>query len=112
VRDRDEPKSTALRITNQFRSGGGMAYDLKCDSVRLTLMITERTRADDPAEWRIEARGWLTADRRVIIVEWGTTREDALRAIGRSWASSTETTGLRVFDWEAVAALLRAVRAL
>src|SRR5215468_7583917 len=44
VRDRDEPKSTALRITNQFRSGGGMAYDLKCDGVRLTVLITERTR--------------------------------------------------------------------
>jgi hypothetical protein len=89
-----------------------MAYDLKCDAVRLTLRITERTRADDPAEWCIEARGWLTADSKVSIVEWGPTREDALRAIEQSWASSTETMGLRVFDWEAVAAALRAVRAL
>ena len=112
MRDRDEPKKTALQITNQFRSGGGMAYDLKCDGVRLALLITERTRADDPADWRIEARGSLTADRKVTVVEWGTTREDALRAIGRSWASSTETTGLRVFDWDAVVATLRAVRAL
>ena len=39
MRERDEPKNTALRITNQFRSGGGMAYDLKCEGVRLTLLI-------------------------------------------------------------------------
>jgi hypothetical protein len=112
VRDRDEPKKTALQITNQFHSGGGMAYDLKCDGVRLTLLITQRTRADDPAEWRIEARGSLGADHRGSVVEWGASREDALRAIGRSWASATETTGLRVFDWEAVVVALRAVRAL
>ena len=112
MRDRDEPKKNAVQITNQFHSGGGMAYDLKCEGVRLTLLITERTRADDPAEWRIEARGSLTADRKVTLVEWGATREDALRAVGQSWASSAETTGLRVFEWEAVVAALRAVRAL
>lgn len=112
MRDRDEPKKTALQITNQFRSGGGVAYDLKCDGVRLTLLITERTGAEDPAEWRIEARGSLTPDRKVTVAEWGITREEALRAIGRSWESSTETTGLRVFDWDAVAAMLRTVRAL
>ena len=110
--DRDEQKSTALRITNQFRSGGGMAYDLKCDGVRLTLLIGERTSTDDPGEWRIEARGSLTADRKATLVEWGTTREDALQAIGRSWESSDETMELRVFDWKAVAATLRTVRAL
>ncbi len=112
MRERDETKSTKLQITNQFHSAGGMAYDLKCDGVRLTLLVSERTRDDDPAAWRVEARGSLTADRKVTLVEWGTTREDALRAIGRSWAASAETPGLRVFDWEAVAAALRAVRAL
>jgi len=112
VRERDELKSTKLQITNQFHSGGGMAYDLKCDGVRLTLLITGRTRQDDPAAWRVEARGTLAADRKATAVEWGTTREDALGAIGRWWASAAETPGLRVFDWDAVAAALRAVRAL
>jgi hypothetical protein len=108
----DTKSSTALKITNQFRSDGGMAYDLKCEGVRLTLVIAERTRADDPAAWRIEARGSLTADQKATLLEWGTTREEALQAIARAWASSIDTTALRVFDWEAVAAMLRTVRAL
>jgi hypothetical protein len=112
VSERNEPKSTALRITNQFHSGAGMAYDLKCDGVRLTLLISERTQPADPAAWRIEARGSLTAEQKANLVEWGNTREDALRAVGIAWAASIATTALRVFDWEAVAAALRAVRAL
>ena len=89
-----------------------MAYDLKCDGVRLTLLITERMLAADPAEWRIEARGSLTSDLKATMVEWGTTREDALRALGRAWISSIDTMALRVFDWDAVVVMLRTVRAL
>jgi hypothetical protein len=112
MRDRDESKKTALQITNQFHSSGGMAYDLKCDGVRLTLLIGQRTRTDDPADWRIEACGSLAPGPKVSVVEWGATREDALAAVGRSWTASADTMGLRVFDWNAVAAALRAVRAL
>ena len=89
-----------------------MAYDLKCDGVRLTLLITERTSAQDPNEWRIEARGSLTAEQTATVVEWGATRADALAAIGRTWPDAIDTPGLRVFDWEAVAGVLRTVRAV
>lgn len=110
--ERSASKSTALHITNQVRSGGGMSYDLKCDGVRLTLLVTERTQATDPADWRIEARGTLTPERKATLVEWGPTREDALRAVGRAWMESNDTMELRVFDWDAVAGVLRTVRAL
>ncbi len=112
MRERDEQKNTALRIMNQFRSAGGMAYDLKCDGVRLTLLITERTSSDDTGNWRVEARGSLTSEKTATIVEWGDTRADALASIGRKWSVASDTPGLRVFDWEAVASALRAVRAL
>jgi hypothetical protein len=110
MREREEQKTTALRITNQFRSGGGMAYDLKCDGVRLTLLITERTSPDDAGQWKIEARATLL-DQTVTLTEWGATRADALEAIGRAWILAADEA-LRVFDWEAVANTLRAVRAL
>ena len=112
MRERAAPKSTALQITNQVRSGGGMSYDLKCEGVRLTLLITERTLATDPADWRIEARGTLAPERKATLVEWGATREDALRALGQAWTASNDTMELRVFDWDAVAGVLRTVRAL
>jgi hypothetical protein len=112
VRQRDEPKSAALRITNQFHSGGGMAYDLKLEAMRLTLLITARSNADDEGDWRIRGCGWLTADHKVTLVAWGATREEAVRTLGRTWGSSPDTPGLRTLDWDAVVAALHGVRAL
>jgi hypothetical protein len=110
--ERNEAKTTALRITNQFRSKGGMAYDLKCDGVRLTLHVSGRTGSDDPGEWRVEARGGRATEDVVTVVQWGATRTEALRAVAKSWADELATDGLRVFDWEAVAQALSSVRAL
>jgi hypothetical protein len=112
MREKTEEKTTALRITNQCRSKGGMAYDLRCDGVRLTLLVTGRAGSDDPGEWRVEARGARTAEHVAVVAEWGATREDALRAVGRSWVDDTQTADLRVFDWEAVVGALNSVRAL
>ncbi len=110
--ERSEAKTTALRITNQFRSKGGMAYDLKCEGVRLTLHISPKTGSDDPGEWRVEARGGRATEEAVTIMEWGATRTEALQAVAKSWAGELATDGLRVFDWEAIAAVLTSVRAL
>ena len=48
----------------------------------------------------------------VVVGEWGPTRIEALRAGGRSWTSKSPTHNLALFDWEAVAKVLLAVRAL
>jgi hypothetical protein len=112
MRERDEEKSTALKITNQFRSKGGMAYDLKCEGVRLTLLVSAKTRTEDPGEWSVEARGARTSEHVAVVTEWGPTREDALRAVGRTWGDALQTTELRVFDWNAVVSMLSSVRAL
>ena len=107
-----EEKSTALKITNQFRSKGGMAYDLKCEGVRLTLLVSAKTTLDDPGEWRVEARGARTSEDAAVVIQWGATRIEALRAVAASWAEALQTTGMRVFDWDAVAQVLTSVRAL
>ena len=112
MREDPERKSLLLKITNQFRAKGGMAYDLKCEGVRLTLTVTARTRDDEPAEWCIAARGARTPERVVVMPEWGATRADALRAIGRAWSDTLDTLDLRVFDWDAVASVLSSVRAI
>jgi hypothetical protein len=112
MRERDEEKSTALKITNQFHSKGGMAYDLKCDGVRLTLQFSAKTRSEDPGEWRVEARGARMSEQAATVTEWGATRVGALEAVGRAWGEALETASMRVFDWAAVAKMLTAVRAL
>jgi hypothetical protein len=112
VSERDDDKSGTLRITNQFRTKEGMAYDLKCDGVRLTLLVTAKTGSQDAGEWRIEARGSRTSERVAIVSAWGQTRLDALREVARLWPEAIDTQGLRTFDWEAVAKLLTTVRAV
>jgi hypothetical protein len=89
-----------------------MAYDLKCDGVRLTLLVSAKSRSDDPGEWRIEARGARTSDHVAVVTEWGATKAAALQAVGDAWADALETNGMRVFDWNAVAKILSTVGAV
>jgi hypothetical protein len=112
MRATSDEKTTTLKITNQFRSKGGMAYDLSCNGVRLTLLMTARTGSADPNEWHVQARGARKADQVAVVSEWGATRADALRAVGQAWLNDEQTADLRVFDWEAVASALSSVRAI
>ncbi len=108
-----EIDAEAVRITQQFRSGEAMVYDLRGTAGRLTLRITGRSSAGDqpPSEWRIEAATSSVADA-VVVAECAATRADALLAVGRSWAAKRLACNLPVFDWESVARAMRAVRAI
>ena len=102
----------ALRITQQFRSGDTMVYDLRSRAGRLTLRVSGRGGADGPpTEWRIEASTSSSPDG-VLVAEWAPTRADALRAVGRSWSQKRIAGNLPVFDWESVARAMSAVRAI
>ena len=102
----------ALRITTQFRSGEAMVYDLRGSVGRLTLRVTGQGGGDGPpTEWRIEASTSSSPDA-VIVAEGGTTRAEALRAVGRSWNEKRLANNLPSFDWESVARAMAAVRAI
>ncbi len=99
-----------LRIMNQFRDKRGMVYDLKCQTDRLTLRMTQRESPDDPGEWHVEAQ--TSAASETTIGEWGPTREDALRAVGRAWSTAAANGKLPPFDFDGVVRVLTAVRAV
>jgi hypothetical protein len=102
----------ALRITQQFRSGDAMVYDLRGRAGRLTLRVTGRGGEEGPpTEWRIEASTSSSPDA-VVVAEWAATRADALRAVGSSWSQKRISGNLPVFDWESVARAMSAVRAI
>lgn len=102
----------ALRITQQFRSGDCMVYDLRSRAGRLTLRISGRGGGDGPpTEWRIEASTGITPDV-MVVAECASTRADALRAVGRTWSEKRIAGNLPVFDWESVARAMSAVRAI
>jgi hypothetical protein len=110
MKDKNKDKDV-LRITQQCRARGGMVYDLKCESARLTVRVFPRESDADSGEWRVEASPSHTAEA-VIITEWGATRAETLREVGRSWTSKAAQYGLPTFDWDAVAQVLTDVRAL
>ena len=106
-------EEVAVRITQQFRSGEAMVYDLRSASGRLTLRITGSGGAMDgpPTEWRIAASTSTSPDG-VVVAECASTRADALQAVGRTWSEKHMTCNLPIFDWESVARAMRAVRAI
>jgi hypothetical protein len=107
-----EVDDDATRITQQFRSRDAMVYDLRGRGGRLTLRITGQGGGDGPpTEWRIEASTSSSPDD-VVVAEAGTTRAEALRAVGRSWNEKRLASNLPSFDWESVSRAMAAVRAI
>jgi hypothetical protein len=107
-----EREEESMRITQQFRARDAMVYDLRGSAGRLTLRVTARGVGDGPpTEWRIEASPSSSPDA-VVVSEGGTTRADALRAVGRSWNEKRIANNLPSFDWESVARAMAAVRAI
>jgi hypothetical protein len=106
-----EENEQAIRITQQFRSGDAMIYDLRGATGRLTMRVSGRggDASGPPAEWCIEA-GIGHAPGSMVVAEWAPTRVDALRAVGKVW---NETPGdLPAIDWDGVARAMSAVRAI
>jgi hypothetical protein len=74
----------AVRITNQFRKGDSMVYDLSCKDVLLTLQVTSRGDADGAGAWHVEAFARHVPER-PILDQPGKTPSEALRAVANSW---------------------------
>ena len=108
---KQEVDEDALRITQQFRSGRSMVYDLRGKAGRLTVRVSASQEDDIAAGWRIEA-STSNAPEAVVVAEHGPTRADALREVGRSWLEKRAAHDLPLFDWDAVARAMTAVRAI
>ncbi len=107
----EEKSKIRVKITNQFRSGEAMVYDLSCEDTRLTVQIARRSNDDGGGEWTAEAHARQSPDR-PRIGEPGTTRGDALRALGKTWTAKNGEYGFPTLDWDLVAEALLAVRAI
>jgi hypothetical protein len=106
-----EANRSGVRITNQFRRREAMVYDLSCEDIRLTIEVTQRPNEDGLGEWVIEAHARQAADK-LAIHEPGATRNDALRAVARTWAAKQGAVGFPALDWEAISVAMLGVRAI
>lgn len=107
----NDKKQDQLRITDQFRTKRGMAYDLKCFGSRITVFVNQRESDDDPENWQVEASSSQNPNVPPISA-WAPTRAEALREVGVQWAAAVATQGLAEFDWAAIAQVLSVVRAI
>jgi len=113
MRDRkasSDKGNDALRITAQFRTREGMAYELREHGARLTVLISESAKNDVEGPWRVEVFSSLAPT--AGISRAAATRREALQRSGVEWAVDAPTRGLPSFDWEAVARVLTVVRAI
>jgi len=102
-----EDKSPAVRITNQFHDRLATIYELKCDSVRLSIAITGKS--CDP-ECRAQATAKALPEP-LVATGVGPTRGDAFLALREAWSTQPDNSFPWV-DWEAIRVALAAVRAI
>jgi hypothetical protein len=105
---RDAAAEDALRITAQFRTREGMAYELREHGERLTVLITAAADASMP--WRVEA--FATGRPDANVQHAALTRREALRLTGAEWRRDAGARTLPSFDWDAIALALGSVRAI
>jgi hypothetical protein len=99
-----------LKITTQRRDKRGMVYELQSASGSpLEVHVWREAFDGTPHGWRVEAHDSHLADA-TVIGKSGVTAADALRDVGLEW--NTRQLKLSEFDWDAVASLLRTVRAI
>jgi hypothetical protein len=101
--------ATALRIVMQYFRRDVRVCELECGGASLALHISTPDDAPRGSECCIEAHGRHSGGE-IVIKESRTTRHLALLAVGEAWVAKGPGLGLPLFDWVAVASVLKAVR--
>lgn len=99
-----------LQITTQFRVRGGMAYELREQGERLTVLLTTLGSEGPSSEWTCESFGAGAEEPRVSHA--AATRAAALGLTRATWEAQDRVRGIRRFDWGAVERVLAGVRAI
>jgi hypothetical protein len=99
---------TKVRITDQFRSGQSMVYQLRCEGIRLKISISF---SREIAGWTIDAETKQVSDP-VAVHAIGENRAQALGVVADAWRAHSGASGYPPFDWGAIREALTAVRAL
>ena len=97
-----------VRITDQFRAGQSMVYDLKCEGIRLSLFMSFSA---DIARWTIRAEAKQIPQPGQAQAT-GSSREEALSVLADAWREQLGAIGYPAFDWTAIREALVAVRAV
>jgi hypothetical protein len=101
----DERRAT--QITVQYRSRGGMIYELEGPSGSVALHVVRSAPEASPVEWVVKAGPDLSGSS--VVQGRGSTAAEALSAVSDAWRC--HIPALVPVDWEAIVHELRRVRA-
>lgn len=111
--NRDRGSTTnAPRIVVQYFRGHTLICELTIGGKSVHFHISPPGEGkNDTGGWRVEARATIV-DSEIVIDAIGPTRRAAFTEMSSKWNAEGPEFGLRALDWNAVAAVLTAVRAL
>lgn len=92
-KDKDKPPPPTVKIVQQFREKGNMAYDLDCMGLPLILRVF----SVENDQWRIDARAKDEAES-IHATGTGATRKAALTEVVRAWNEAATASGGRTLD--------------
>jgi hypothetical protein len=110
-RGADVAVSLAPKITTQYRSKQTMIYELEARGIAFDIRISRDDEDHDPRTWHVEAHNGFSEAALAVGAD-GATARAALSAVAQSWRSTGPDLGLPELDWEEVAKVLGAVRAI
>jgi len=106
-----KPEQPACKVVTQYRSAGEMVYEIESSGVSLDVRVSSQPGAGGERNWHVAAQNGRDTDA-IVITESAPTKAEALRKVGSTWAARAPDLGLPMFDWEAVATALLAVRGI
>lgn len=107
-RPRQPASAVGVAIAQQYRDRHGLAYELDCAGLRLTLRFLFPSETE--AGWRVEAR--LGSGSSPIVDAVAPTRKGAFDGLSEAWKRVTTEPPVPELDWGAVAIALQGVKAL
>lgn len=105
---RKAPTEVRVAMTQQYRDRHASTYELSCSGRVLTLRFVFPL--DDAHGWQVEAR--LVPGPPAAVTAGAMTREQAFQELVGAWSATDSQISPTDLNWEEVAVVLRAVRAL
>jgi hypothetical protein len=106
-----EPTPPGCKVITQYRSAGEMVYEVECSGISLDIRVSSQPGTAGERDWHVAAQSGRDADA-IVITESAPTKAEALRKVAASWEERAPDLGLPLFNWEAVAVALLAVRGI
>lgn len=104
-------EQSRCKVLGRYQSGGEVVYELGSSDAKLEIRISSQAAGPGARSWHVAALDGAMPDA-IAISDSAETKRAALSKVAAQWVQQQAELGLTVFDWDAVAAALLAVRGI